>query len=197
MSSNYPPNNKTSNKSNNPDNIHTPIYRRYTATHTSPIVYHTSSPTSPTSQTSPICFTHLVEKSNEFIDKFHALTQIDTKNQLKVGIYKNRLYVCWNFLESLQRKINGDSRENLIIFLEENIIRYKHFFFKLIDLLTKDDATPYLINIIQEHRKLWPKWICGLNTLMFIYTDDPEFIERLKKNVLNVFNIIYASKVNY
>lgn len=146
---------------------------------------------------SPICFTHLVEKSNEFIDKFHALTEIDTANKSKLGVHQNRLYVCWNYFQSIQRTIYRDSREKLIIFLEENVLNYKFFYYKLIDLLTRDNATPSLVHIIQEHRKLWPKWICGLNTLMFIYTDDLLFIERLKKNVLDIFNILYATKVYF
>jgi hypothetical protein len=153
--------------------------------------------TRPYKPNSPICFTHLVEKSNEFIDKFNALTEIDNINKAKLGVYQNRLYVCWNYFEGVQRTIYRDSREKLLIFLEENVSNYKHFYFKLLDMLIADNATPTLANIIQEHRKLWPKWICGINTLSLIYSDDLNFTERIKKNILDTFNLLYSSKVNF
>jgi hypothetical protein len=166
---------------------------------------HTPSKNSPNYQvarrystpSSPICFTHLVEKSNEFINKFKALTEIDSTNMSKLGVYQNRLYVCWNYFQGLQRVIHGESREKLIIFLEENMYNYKYFYFKLLDMLVMENAKTTLVNIIQEHRKLWSKWICGLNTLSIIYSEDLQFIERLKKNVLDIFNLLYTTKLNF
>lgn len=144
---------------------------------------------------SPICFTHLIEKSNEFISKFDALCHINTSNKNKLGVYQNKLYVCWITLQGLQRTFYGESREKLIIFLEENFTNYKYFFLKLLDMLVKENATPGLANIIHEHNKLWTKWITGLSALSIVYSEDYDFIERLKKNVLDIFNVLYRKKI--
>jgi hypothetical protein len=145
---------------------------------------------------SPICFTHLIEKSNEFIAKFDALCHINMLNKNKLGVYQNKLYVSWSVFQGLQRTLYRESREKLIIFLEENFTNYKYFFLKLLDLLVKDDATPGLANIIHEHSRLWTKWINGLSSLSVVYSDDFDFVERLKKNVLDVFNVLYRKKTH-
>ena len=112
----------------------------------------------------------IIKMEIEFLDyiltnlKILSLVQINQK----ISIYKGHLQIDYHALQFIKRWINKDSRESLIIFLNDLLKKINHLFKN-----SDKDKLEVISTILNEIDKI------KLNNLKITYTDDPITVVKL------------------
>lgn len=118
---------------------------------------------------------------NIFKEKLNALIELSEYGNGKLGIYDDKLYISWNWFQSLHRTLYGESRIKIIDFLK-NVFNDYSIYIKMINTCIN---YRHHINVIseikQEHLILINKWFDGIQILKKQYIDDIVVVEELEK----------------
>lgn len=118
---------------------------------------------------------------NIFKEKLNALIELSEYGNGKLGIYDDKLYISWNWFQSLHRTLYGESRIKIIDFLK-NVFNDYSIYIKMINTCVN---YRHHINVIseikQEHLILINKWFDGIQILKKQYIDDIVVVEELEK----------------
>jgi hypothetical protein len=127
----------------------------------------------------------LDETSKIYIDKFFALKQIHILDRpYKLGVYDNKLYINWYYLESLQRSYYSDSKEVLITYLEREFSDYEKFYNNLINNFNTSLNKYSLAEIVRLHKREIISWNLGLHKIAIVYNN----VKTIKSRILYISN---------
>ena len=118
---------------------------------------------------------------NIFKEKLHALIELSEYGSGKLGVYNDELYISWNWFQSIQRTIYGESREKLIDFLKNVFDEYDIYVKMINTCINYNHHRDTVYGIKEEHYILINKWFDGIKILEEQYQDDIDFVEELKK----------------
>jgi hypothetical protein len=116
----------------------------------------------------------------EFIDyiltnlKILSLVQINQK----VSIYKGHLQIDYRPLQFIKRWLNKDSRESLVVFLNDLLKKINHLFKNY-----EENLKEVISTILNEMDKI------KLNNLKITYADDPITVVKLDTICLHFKNL--------
>lgn len=122
---------------------------------------------------------------NMFKEKLNALIELSEFGNGKLGIYNDKLYISWNWFQSLHRTLYGESRVKVVSFLK-NVFNDYNLYNKMINTCINYKHHTTIINEIKrEHQILVNKWFDGINILKNQYIDDINIVEELEKLITN------------
>ena len=125
--------------------------------------------------------TDMIKTHNAFKEKLQGLIDLADYGSGKLGVYDEKLYVSWSWLQSMQRIYYGESRSKLIEFLKNVFDDYKIFNKMVNNCLLYGMYTDEITDITTEQNMLIQQWIKGLSILKEQYIDDAEVVEEINK----------------
>jgi len=125
--------------------------------------------------------TDMIKTHNAFKEKLQGLIDLADYGSGKLGVYDEKLYVSWSWLQSMQRIYYGESRSKLIEFLKNVFDDYKIFNKMVNNCLLYGMYTDEITDITTEQNMLIQQWIKGLSILKEQYIDDTEVVEEINK----------------
>ena len=118
---------------------------------------------------------------NIFKEKLNALIELSEYGNGKLGIYDDKLYISWNWFQSLHRTLYGESRIKIIDFLKNVFNDYSIYIKMMNTCINYRHHINVISEIKQEHLILINKWFDGIQILKKQYIDDIVVVEELEK----------------
>ena len=122
---------------------------------------------------------------NIFKEKLNALIELSEYGNGKLGIYNDKLYISWNWFQSLHRTLYGESRVKIVDFLK-NVFNDYNIYIKMINTcITYKHHLDIINEIKKEQLILNNKWFVGIQILKNQYIDDTDVLKELEKIQMN------------
>lgn len=116
---------------------------------------------------------------NIFKEKLSALIELTESGKGKLGVYNDKLYISWNWFQSMHRTLYGENRVKIVDFLK-NVFDDYNIYIKMINTCINYKHHITTINEIkQEHLILINKWFNGIQILKNQYINDTNIVKEL------------------
>lgn len=139
----------------------------------------------------------LKDISDNFRSKLEALEKLSENRIGKVGIYNDRIYLSWDWFQSLQRKYYGESREKTLSYIVKIFSEY-FIFYKILErawlyeknLELNDEKLKNAIRLRQLNYEQMDKWYIGLGFLSKQYYSDKKITKQLEEIREKIYDIL-------
>lgn len=128
----------------------------------------------------------IIKTGNNLQEKLQGLIELADYGKGKLGIHNNKLYLSWQWFQSIQRMYYRENRIKLIDFLK-NVFQDFRIYNILLNICLVDKIYLHEITKIRTKQNiLTKKWKQGLLILQEQYKDDKEIIEEINKLIQKI-----------